>query len=47
VTYIRRERDWPAHALAEGRIEDPAAKLPALPPSLAGVPGDRSGVNRP
>ena len=28
VTYIRRERDWLAHAIAEGRIEGPAAKLP-------------------
>jgi NADPH-dependent glutamate synthase beta subunit-like oxidoreductase/formate hydrogenlyase subunit 6/NADH:ubiquinone oxidoreductase subunit I/ferredoxin len=40
VTYIRRERDWVAHALAEGRLEDPAAMLPALPalpPSLAGA----------
>jgi formate dehydrogenase major subunit len=47
VTYIRRERDWVAHALAEGRLEDPAEKLPALPPSLAGAPGDRSGTKRP
>jgi formate hydrogenlyase subunit 6/NADH:ubiquinone oxidoreductase subunit I len=47
VTYIRRERDWVAHALAEGRLEDPAEKLPALPPSLAGAPGDRSGTQRP
>ena len=47
VTYIRRECDWVAHALAEGRLEDPAEKLPALPPSLAGAPGDRSGTKRP
>ncbi|HEX7613073.1 MAG TPA: hypothetical protein VF371_09895, partial [Candidatus Limnocylindrales bacterium] len=40
VTYIRRERDWMAHALAEGRLETPAEELlPALPPSLAGAPG--------
>jgi formate dehydrogenase major subunit len=40
VTYIRRERDWMAHALAEGRLETPAEELlPALPPSLAGAAG--------
>jgi NADH-quinone oxidoreductase subunit I len=47
VTYIRRERDWVAHALAEGRLGDPAEKLPALPPSLASAPGNRSGTQRP
>ncbi len=31
VTYIRRERDWVAHAFAEGRIGNPADELPALP----------------
>jgi formate dehydrogenase major subunit len=45
VTYIRRERDWVAHAVAEGRIEDPAAMLPALPPSLAGATSDRRGAS--
>ena len=46
VTYIRRERDWMAHALAEGRLETPAEELlPALPPSLAGAPG-RSQTHR-
>ena len=42
VTYIQRERDWLVHAIAEGRIEDPADKLPELPPSLAGAPGKRN-----
>jgi formate dehydrogenase major subunit len=37
VTYIRRERDWVAHAMAEGRLENLAEMLPALPPSLAGA----------
>ena len=44
VTYIRRERDWLAHALAEGRIESPQ-DLPALPPSLVGG-GKRPETNR-
>jgi len=26
VTYIQRERDWLAHAVAEGRVENPAGK---------------------
>ncbi len=47
VTYIRRERDWVAHALAEGRLEDPAEMLPALPTSLAGAHRDRSETERP
>jgi NADPH-dependent glutamate synthase beta subunit-like oxidoreductase/formate hydrogenlyase subunit 6/NADH:ubiquinone oxidoreductase subunit I/ferredoxin len=46
VTYIRRERDWLAHAIAEGRIEDPGEMLPDLPPSLAGAPGSGSGSDR-
>ena len=46
VTYIQRERDWLAHALAEGRIENPGESLPALPPSLAGAPGKSGGVTR-
>jgi formate dehydrogenase major subunit len=46
VTYIRRERDWVAHALAEGRLEDPAEMLPVLPTSLAGAHGDRTGAKR-
>jgi formate dehydrogenase major subunit len=42
VTYIRRERDWMAHALAEGRLTDPSAELlPALPESLADATGSR------
>ena len=42
VTYIRRERDWMAHALAEGRLTDPSAELlPALPESLADATGNR------
>jgi len=47
VTYIRRERDWVVHALAEGRRQDPAEALPALPPSLAGVHGHSRGARRP
>jgi NADPH-dependent glutamate synthase beta subunit-like oxidoreductase/formate hydrogenlyase subunit 6/NADH:ubiquinone oxidoreductase subunit I/ferredoxin len=46
VTYIRRERDWLAHATAEGRVHDPAEALPALPPSLAGAPGKRNEGSR-
>ena len=46
VTYIRRERDWVAHALAEGRIEDSPARLPELPPSLATTPGGRGRGRR-
>ena len=46
VTYIRRERDWLAHALAEGRIESPSEALPELPPSLAVGPGKRPGLGR-
>jgi len=46
VTYIRRERDWLAHALAEGRIEAPGEMLPALPPSLVSAPGNRRGADR-
>jgi formate dehydrogenase major subunit len=52
VTYIRRERDWLAHALAEGRIEDPPGTLPALPAlpalpeSLVGAPGKGSGAGK-
>jgi hypothetical protein len=40
VTYIQRERDWLTHAIAEGRLLDPAAALPALPASLAGAAGN-------
>ncbi len=51
VTYIRRERDWVAHAMVEGRLEDAPgtrpALLPALPPSLAGTPGNGRGAERP
>ena len=46
MTYIRRERDWVAHAIAEGRLEDPADELPELPPSLAGPSGGRDGAGR-
>ena len=44
VTYIQRERDWLAHAIAEGRIENPAKDLPSLPASLAASGGKRGGV---
>jgi NADPH-dependent glutamate synthase beta subunit-like oxidoreductase/formate hydrogenlyase subunit 6/NADH:ubiquinone oxidoreductase subunit I/ferredoxin len=47
VTYIRRERDWLAHAIAEGRLRDPGEMLPELPASLAGAPGKTNGANRP
>jgi formate dehydrogenase major subunit len=46
VTYIRRERDWLVHALAEGRIESPLEALPELPQSLVGGPGKRPGSGR-
>jgi formate dehydrogenase major subunit len=46
VTYIRRERDWLAHALAEGRIENPVDGLPELPPSLVGAPANHHRENR-
>jgi formate dehydrogenase major subunit len=46
VTYIRRERDWMAHALAEGRIDRSADALPALPAGLAGRNGGRGGARR-
>jgi ferredoxin len=47
VTYIRRESDWAARAMAEGRSMT-SRLLPVLPPSLAqrGVPvrsGDGNG----
>jgi formate dehydrogenase major subunit len=35
VTYIQRERDWLAHAVADGRLANPGDGLPALPPELA------------
>ena len=41
VTYIRRERDWVAHAIADGRLERFAEALPELPASIAGMPGRR------
>ena len=44
VTYIRRERDWLAHAVADGRLANPGEGLPALPPALAAVPGDGNGA---
>jgi formate dehydrogenase major subunit len=44
VTYIQRERDWLAHAIAEGRIEDPAKDLPSLPASLAASGGKQGGA---
>jgi formate hydrogenlyase subunit 6/NADH:ubiquinone oxidoreductase subunit I len=46
VTYIQRERDWLAHALAEGRIEDPAKALPTLPSSLAQPSGGNGGARQ-
>jgi formate hydrogenlyase subunit 6/NADH:ubiquinone oxidoreductase subunit I len=36
VTYIRRERDWMARAIADGRLIDSDRLLPVLPPSIAG-----------
>jgi formate dehydrogenase major subunit len=39
MTYIRRERDWMAHAIADGRLpgpEETLPELPALPESLRG-----------
>ncbi len=42
MTYIRRERDWMAHAMADGRIpgpEETLPELPALPESLAARKG--------
>jgi formate hydrogenlyase subunit 6/NADH:ubiquinone oxidoreductase subunit I len=44
VTYIQRERDWLAHAIAEGRIEDRPEDLPSLPASLAASSGKRGGA---
>ncbi|MCI0345789.1 MAG: FAD-dependent oxidoreductase [Chloroflexi bacterium] len=35
VTYIRKERDWLARAMAEGRVVDAARSLPVLPASVA------------
>jgi formate hydrogenlyase subunit 6/NADH:ubiquinone oxidoreductase subunit I len=47
VTYIRRERDWMAHALAEGRLTVPGEDLlPALPPTLAGSTGGNGRSKR-
>jgi NADH-quinone oxidoreductase subunit I len=39
VTYIRKERDWLARAMAEGRVVDAARSLPVLPASIAGGNG--------
>ena len=47
VTYIQRERDWLAHAVADGRLTNPGEGLPALPPALAAAPGDGNGAERP
>jgi NADPH-dependent glutamate synthase beta subunit-like oxidoreductase/formate hydrogenlyase subunit 6/NADH:ubiquinone oxidoreductase subunit I/ferredoxin len=35
VTYIHKERDWLARAMAEGRVVDAARSLPVLPASIA------------
>jgi formate dehydrogenase major subunit len=34
MSYIRRERDWAERARVEGRLIDPARRLPVLPASL-------------
>jgi formate dehydrogenase major subunit len=47
VTYIQRERDWLTHAIAEGRLHDPATALPALPASLAGSAGSGHSAETP
>jgi formate dehydrogenase major subunit len=39
VTYIRKERDWLARAMAEGRVVDALRSLPVLPASIAGGNG--------
>ena len=36
VTYIRKERDWLARAMAQGRIIQSDRLLPVLPASIAG-----------
>ncbi len=36
ATYIRRERDWAARAVAEGRSIRPDRLLPMLPPAISG-----------
>ena len=43
VTYIRRERDWLARAVEEGRFVDRAKLLPVLPASVAAASGNGSG----
>jgi len=46
VTYIQRERDWLAHAVADGRLANPGDGLPELPPALAVAPGDGHGAGQ-
>jgi formate dehydrogenase major subunit len=41
VTYIQRERDWLAHAVADGREAASVEGLPVLPRSLAANPAER------
>ncbi len=42
VTYIQRERDWLARAVADGRLATPGEGLPELPAAFA-VRGDGNG----
>ena len=46
VTYIQRERDWLAHAVADGRLANPGDGLPELPEALAVAPGDGQGAHQ-
>jgi formate hydrogenlyase subunit 6/NADH:ubiquinone oxidoreductase subunit I len=46
VTYIQRERDWLAHAVADGRLASPGEGLPALPPALTVAPGKEEGAQQ-
>jgi NADPH-dependent glutamate synthase beta subunit-like oxidoreductase/formate hydrogenlyase subunit 6/NADH:ubiquinone oxidoreductase subunit I/ferredoxin len=42
VTYIQSERDWLAHAVADGRLANPGEGLPALPGAASS--GDGKGA---
>jgi formate dehydrogenase major subunit len=44
MTYVRKERDWLARAMAEGRFVDERRLLPVLPPSIARDDGDGVGA---
>jgi ferredoxin len=45
VTYIRKERDWVARAIAEGRPIESDRLLPVLPPNIAARVGGGAGAN--